>query len=151
MPKVELSKLFLRMQDILKNTEYNTSFNIDQLLEIAGSFREVYTKLKNTDENFTDTDITDTENNEQSDDTPALVSSEFDRYEEELENLLGIHTVSPEDVLVYVMFPEIALEFFKNRSSEDNKTDDEPEALQGQARYSVKVNGANYDVVVAPA
>jgi len=87
------------------------------------------------------------------DDIPA----EYDKLEEETKKLLGTGNVTPEDVLTYAMFPKVAPDFFKKRA--DGPVVFKPEAApasapaaQGQAaRYSVNVNGANYDVVVAPA
>ncbi|GHU82125.1 oxaloacetate decarboxylase [Spirochaetia bacterium] len=67
-----------------------------------------------------------------------------------------------EDVLTYAMFPKVAPKFFKERSKGpvDSASFAVPaagaaapaKAGAGQAaRYNVNVNGANYDVVVAPA
>ncbi|GHV91855.1 oxaloacetate decarboxylase [Spirochaetia bacterium] len=68
-----------------------------------------------------------------------------------------------EDVLTYAMFPKVAPKFFKERSKGpvDSASFAVPAASSaaapakagaGQAaRYNVNVNGANYDVVVAPA
>ncbi|GHV01764.1 oxaloacetate decarboxylase [Spirochaetia bacterium] len=69
-----------------------------------------------------------------------------------------------EDVLTYAMFPKVAPKFFKERSKGpvDSASFAVPAAAAassapakagaGQAaRYNVNVNGANYDVVVAPA
>ncbi|GHV57858.1 oxaloacetate decarboxylase [Spirochaetia bacterium] len=66
-----------------------------------------------------------------------------------------------EDVLTYAMFPKVAPKFFKERSKGpvDSASFAVPAASSapakagaGQAaRYNINVNGANYDVVVAPA
>jgi len=88
------------------------------------------------------------------DDIPA----EYGKLEEETKKLLGASTVTPEDVLTYAMFPKVAPDFFKKRANgpvvfkPEAETQSAPAASPGQAaRYSVNVNGANYDVVVAPA
>ncbi|MCL2185922.1 MAG: sodium-extruding oxaloacetate decarboxylase subunit alpha [Treponema sp.] len=86
------------------------------------------------------------------DDIPA----EYSKLEEEAKKLLGTSTVTTEDVLTYAMFPKVAQDFFKKRSEGPVVFKPEAEkpaaASEGQAaRYSVNVNGANYDVVVAPA
>jgi oxaloacetate decarboxylase alpha subunit len=85
------------------------------------------------------------------DDIPA----EYSKLEEETKKLLSVNSVTTEDVLTYAMFPKVAPDFFKKRA--DGPVVFKPEAeaapaAKGQAaRYSVNVNGANYDVVVAPA
>ncbi|MCL2804551.1 MAG: sodium-extruding oxaloacetate decarboxylase subunit alpha [Treponema sp.] len=91
------------------------------------------------------------------DDIPA----EYGKLEDETKKLLGTNSVTPEDVLTYAMFPKVAPDFFKKRS--EGPVVFKPEAsapaaaapaaaAPGQAaRYSVNVNGSNYDVVVAPA
>jgi len=86
------------------------------------------------------------------DDIPA----EYSKLEEETKKLLGTNSVTPEDVLTYAMFPKVAPDFFKKRADGPVvfKAEEEaaPSEAPGQAaRYSVNVNGANYDVVVAPA
>ena len=86
------------------------------------------------------------------DDIPA----EYNKLEEETKKLLGTGNVTPEDVLTYAMFPKIAPDFFKKRADGPVVFKPEPAAPAaapaGQpARYSVNVNGANYDVVVSPA
>jgi oxaloacetate decarboxylase alpha subunit len=87
------------------------------------------------------------------DDIPA----EYSKLEEETKKLLGTSSVTPEDVLTYAMFPKVAPDFFKKRAEgpvvfKPEAESTAPAAAKGQAaRYSVNVNGANYDVVVAPA
>jgi len=87
------------------------------------------------------------------DDIPA----EYSKLEEEAKKLLGTNSVTPEDVLTYAMFPKVASDFFKKRAGGPVVFKPESEAAPaakstGQAeRYSVNVNGTNYDVVVAPA
>ena len=89
------------------------------------------------------------------------IPAEYSKLEEEAKKILG-NNVSPEDVLTLAMFPKVAPDFFKKRA--DGPVVFKPEAdapvaaaaaaapAAGQAaRYSVNVNGANYDVVVAPA
>ncbi|MDR1909157.1 MAG: biotin/lipoyl-binding protein, partial [Spirochaetaceae bacterium] len=89
------------------------------------------------------------------------IPDEYDKLEGETKKLLGGDSVSAEDVLTYAMFPKVAPEFFKKRAEGPVVFKPEPEAkavpapaaaAPGQAeRYSVSVNGASYDVVVAPA
>ena len=90
------------------------------------------------------------------DDIPA----EYSKLEEETKKLLGASNVTTEDVLTYAMFPKVAPDFFKKRADGPvvfkpeaaSAAADAPAAAPGQAaRYSVNVNGSNYDVVVAPA
>jgi len=88
------------------------------------------------------------------DDIPA----EYSKLEEEAKKLLGTSSVTPEDVLTYAMFPKVAPDFFKKRADgpvvfkpEAASAASAPAAAGQAARYSVNVNGANYDVVVAPA
>ncbi|GHV68389.1 oxaloacetate decarboxylase [Spirochaetia bacterium] len=88
------------------------------------------------------------------------IKPEYAKLEDEAKKLLGTDTVSVEDVLTYAMFPKVAPDFFKKRSQgpvvfkpEADAPASAPAAsAPGQAaRYSVNVNGANYNVVVAPA
>ncbi|MDR2766995.1 MAG: sodium-extruding oxaloacetate decarboxylase subunit alpha [Treponema sp.] len=86
------------------------------------------------------------------DDIPA----EYDRLEGETKKLLGSDAVAVEDVLTYAMFPKVAPAFFKKRSEgpvvfKAEESAPAPAKAGEAARYSVNVNGANYDVVVAPA
>jgi oxaloacetate decarboxylase alpha subunit len=93
------------------------------------------------------------------DDIPA----EYGKLEEETRKLLGTTTVSVEDVLTYAMFPKVAPDFFKKRSQGPvvfKPEDETPKAAAGSvapagagqaAKYSVNVDGVNYNVVVAPA
>ncbi|MDR2516703.1 MAG: sodium-extruding oxaloacetate decarboxylase subunit alpha [Spirochaetaceae bacterium] len=89
------------------------------------------------------------------DDIPA----EYDKLAEETKKLLGGGDVTVEDVLTYAMFPKVAPDFFKKRHEGPVVFRPETEAPaspapagKGEAeRYSVMVNGTNYDVVVAPA
>jgi len=86
------------------------------------------------------------------DDIPA----EYSKLEEETKKLLGTAKVTTEDVLTYAMYPKVAPDFFKKRAEGPVVFKPEPEAAptkaEGQAeRYSINVNGTNYDVVVAPA
>ncbi|MDR2245742.1 MAG: sodium-extruding oxaloacetate decarboxylase subunit alpha [Treponema sp.] len=94
------------------------------------------------------------------DDIPA----EYNKLEEEVKKLLGNSAVTVEDVLTYAMFPKVAPDFFKKRSQgpvvfkpeeEASKAQAKPHgaaAAAGQAaKYSVNVDGVNYNVVVAPA
>jgi oxaloacetate decarboxylase alpha subunit len=84
------------------------------------------------------------------------IPPEYNKLEEETKKLLGTDTVSVEDVLTYAMFPKVAPEFFKKRSQGPVVFKPEAEAPKaaapGQAaKYSVNVDGVNYNVVVAPA
>ncbi|MDR1108812.1 MAG: sodium-extruding oxaloacetate decarboxylase subunit alpha [Spirochaetaceae bacterium] len=84
------------------------------------------------------------------------IPNEYNKLEEETQKLLGSDTVSVEDVLTYAMFPKVAPEFFKKRAQGPvvfkPEAERAPAAAPGQAgRYSVNVNGTNYNVVVAPA
>jgi oxaloacetate decarboxylase alpha subunit len=86
------------------------------------------------------------------------IPNEYEKLEGETKKLLGADAVSVEDVLTYAMFPKVAPDFFKKRSQGPvvfKPEADEPKAasaVPGQAaRYTVNVNGANYNVVVAPA
>jgi oxaloacetate decarboxylase alpha subunit len=84
------------------------------------------------------------------------IPPEYNKLEEETKKLLGTDTVNVEDVLTYAMFPKVAPEFFKKRSQGPVvfKPEAEPPkaAAPGQAaKYSVNVDGVNYNVVVAPA
>ncbi|MDR2094829.1 MAG: sodium-extruding oxaloacetate decarboxylase subunit alpha [Treponema sp.] len=89
------------------------------------------------------------------------IPNEYEKLESETKKLLGTDTVSVEDVLTYAMFPKVAPDFFKKRSQGPvvfKPETDVPKAASvaspsanQAARYSVNVNGANYDVVVAPA
>lgn len=91
------------------------------------------------------------------DDIPA----EYGKLEEDAKKLLGTASVTPEDVLTLAMFPDVAPNFFKKRAEGPVVFKPEAEisaaptvsaATPAQAaRYAVNVNGANYDVVVAPA
>jgi oxaloacetate decarboxylase alpha subunit len=86
------------------------------------------------------------------------IPNEYEKLESETKKLLKTETVSVEDVLTYAMFPKVAPDFFKKRSQGPVVFKPEPDtpkavspAENRAARYSVNVNGANYDVVVAPA
>jgi oxaloacetate decarboxylase alpha subunit len=89
------------------------------------------------------------------------IPPEYEKLEADCKELLGTDTVSAEDVLTLAMFPKVAPGFFKKRGEGPVVFKPEPETPQAAApaapapgaaaRYSVNVNGANYDVVVAPA
>ncbi|MCL2129187.1 MAG: sodium-extruding oxaloacetate decarboxylase subunit alpha [Treponema sp.] len=86
------------------------------------------------------------------------IPPEFAKLEEETKKLLGKDTVSAEDVLTLAMFPKVAPDFFKTRSKgpvvfkpEDEAPKAAPTAPGQAAKYSVNVDGVNYNVVVAPA
>jgi oxaloacetate decarboxylase alpha subunit len=86
------------------------------------------------------------------------IPPEYSKLEDEAKKILGTTTVSPEDVLTYAMFPKVAADFFKKRPQGPVVFKPEadaaaaPKAAPGQAaKYSVNVDGTNYNVVVAPA
>jgi oxaloacetate decarboxylase alpha subunit len=89
------------------------------------------------------------------------IPPEYNSLEAEARKLLGTDAVSVEDVLTLAMFPKVAPNFFKKRAEGPVVFKPETEAPKaaasggtapGQvARYSVNVNGVNYNVVVAPA
>jgi oxaloacetate decarboxylase alpha subunit len=86
------------------------------------------------------------------------IPPEYDKLEADCKKLLGTDTVSVEDVLTLAMFPKVAPDFFKKRSQGPVVFKPEPDAPKaaaagpGQAaKYSVNVDGVNYNVVVAPA
>ncbi|MCL2801798.1 MAG: sodium-extruding oxaloacetate decarboxylase subunit alpha [Treponema sp.] len=89
------------------------------------------------------------------------IPAEYSKLEEEAKKILG-NNVSPEDVLTLAMFPKVAPDFFKTRAngpvvfkpeaaSADVAAAPAAPAAGQAARYSVNVNGTNYDVVVASA
>jgi oxaloacetate decarboxylase (Na+ extruding) subunit alpha len=93
-----------------------------------------------------------------------LIDDEMDRLSEELcaianeDDALQLSDDLVEDVLTYALFPQVGLKFLKNR--------DNPEAFEQESsaeshavssggggiaeRYSIAVNGQEYDVVVTP-
>jgi oxaloacetate decarboxylase alpha subunit len=92
------------------------------------------------------------------------IPPESDKLEAEAKKLLGTGTVSVEDVLTLAMFPKVAPGFFKKRAEGPvvfKPVAEAPAPAGGSsaqagspgqaARYTVNVNGANYNVVVAPA
>jgi oxaloacetate decarboxylase alpha subunit len=86
------------------------------------------------------------------------IPPEYDKLEADCKKLLGTEAVSVEDVLTLAMFPKVAPEFFKKRSQgpvafrPEEDASRAPAAAPGQAaKYSVNVDGVNYNVVVAPA
>jgi oxaloacetate decarboxylase (Na+ extruding) subunit alpha len=91
------------------------------------------------------------------------IPDEYAKLEGECKTLLGTSTVTPEDVLTLAMFPKVAPDYFKNRSKgpvvfKPEEAATAPAAAPvaapkaGQAaKYSVNVDGVNYNVVVAPA
>ncbi|GHT78224.1 oxaloacetate decarboxylase [Spirochaetia bacterium] len=88
------------------------------------------------------------------------ITNEFAKMAEEAK---AAGAQNDEDVLTYAMFPKVAPKFFKERSKGpvDSASFAVPAASSAAApakagvgeaaRYNVNVNGANYDVVVAPA
>jgi oxaloacetate decarboxylase alpha subunit len=84
------------------------------------------------------------------------IPPEYDKLEADCKKLLGTDTVNVEDVLTLAMFPKVAPDFFKKRAQGPvvfkPEADVPGAAAPGQAaKYSVNVDGVNYNVVVAPA
>ncbi|MDR2447738.1 MAG: sodium-extruding oxaloacetate decarboxylase subunit alpha [Treponema sp.] len=87
------------------------------------------------------------------------IPPEYEKLEAEVKKLLSTDAPSVEDVLSYAMFPKIAPDFFKKRPQGPVVFKPEPDApvavapvgKNEAAKYVVNVNGANYNVVVAPA
>jgi oxaloacetate decarboxylase alpha subunit len=89
------------------------------------------------------------------------IPPEYEKLEAEVKKLLATDAPSVEDVLSYAMFPKIAPDFFKKRPQGPVVFKPEPDAPAAApaapagkseaAKYVVNVNGANYNVVVAPA
>jgi oxaloacetate decarboxylase alpha subunit len=86
-----------------------------------------------------------------------IIPNEFDKMETEAK---AAGAVSVEDVLTFAMFPKVAPKFFKERSNGpvDSKSfvvapasPAAPASKNEAAKYVVNVNGANYNVIVAPA
>jgi oxaloacetate decarboxylase alpha subunit len=91
------------------------------------------------------------------------IKPEYSKLEEEAKKVLGTSTASVEDVLTYAMFPKVAPDFFRKRP--EGPVVFKPEATPspaaaavpvaaapGQAaKYTVNVDGTNYNVVVQPA
>lgn len=99
-----------------------------------------------------------------------LIEPEMDKLTEEFRQLvkeqnLQVAENEIDDVLIYAQFPQVGLNFIKNRNNPDAfepVPGSEPEppaavaspassaaAAQGPEQYQVTVNGTNYDVVVA--
>jgi oxaloacetate decarboxylase alpha subunit len=87
------------------------------------------------------------------------IPNEYDKIAEDARKV-GAKT--DEDILTFAMFPKVAPDFFKNRDKGPLDSASfvvkpaaaapaSKPAANEAARYSVNVNGANYDVVVAPA
>ncbi len=97
-----------------------------------------------------------------------LIEPEMDKLTEEFRNLAKQENLVAgeneiDDVLIYAQFPQVGLNFLKNRNNPDAfepapGTEPEPApaptaataAAGGPESYSVSVNGTSYDVVVAP-
>ncbi|MDR1787832.1 MAG: sodium-extruding oxaloacetate decarboxylase subunit alpha [Treponema sp.] len=84
------------------------------------------------------------------------IANEYDKIADEAKKA---GAKSPEDILSFAMFPKVAPEFFKNRDkgpvdSASFVVKAAPAAPAGAgsaSKYSVNVDGVNYNVVVAPA
>jgi len=78
--------------------------------------------------------------------------------EQELKTKLGAASVSREDVLTYAMFPQVALAFFQTRVKgpvvfappPDKPAKAAAAAPAGPARFTVNVDGRDYDVTHEP-
>jgi pyruvate/oxaloacetate carboxyltransferase len=145
------------MAEIFKDTEYDTGYDINLLLEIAAYFREIrknYSKLESGLPAAISNDEQKIENEtSHHDEIPAG----FDKLEKKKKKLLGTDVVTPEDVLTYAMYPKIAPEFFKKRSEGPVvfkpsvlPVSTTPVAHGESARYTVNVNGTDYNVLVTP-
>lgn len=88
------------------------------------------------------------------------IPNELGKIEEELKGKLNVSSVDVEDVLTYAMFPQIAVNFLKNRDKGPVKFEEAleqkapaakaPEKKGEAAKYVVNVNGNDYHVVVRP-
>ncbi|MDJ0832987.1 MAG: sodium-extruding oxaloacetate decarboxylase subunit alpha [Gammaproteobacteria bacterium] len=96
------------------------------------------------------------------------IEPEMDKLTEEFRKLAKEENLVPgeheiDDVLIYAQFPQVGLNFLKNRNNPDAfepVPGSEPEpatapapaaaAAGGPEQFSVSVNGTSYDVVVAP-
>ena len=98
-----------------------------------------------------------------------LIESEMDKLTDEFRQLakdenLQVAENEIDDVLIYAQFPQVGLNFLKNRNNPDAfepvpGTEPEPApaappaaapSTGGPEQYQVSVNGTNYDVVVSP-
>jgi len=98
-----------------------------------------------------------------------LIEAEMDKLTEEFRQLakdenLQVAENEIDDVLIYAQFPQVGLNFLKNRNNPDSfepvpGTEPEPTpapatpaapSTGGPEQYQVSVNGTNYDVVVSP-
>lgn len=93
-----------------------------------------------------------------------LIDDEMNHLSEELcaianeDDAMQLSDDLVEDVLTYALFPQVGLKFLKNRDNPEafEQMDDEESASEssGKAgiaeRYSIAVNGQEYDVVVTP-
>jgi oxaloacetate decarboxylase alpha subunit len=85
------------------------------------------------------------------------IPPEYNKLEAETKQLLGTDTVSVEDVLTCAMFPKVAPGFFKKRGEgpvvfkPGEETSSASSGRGTASKYSVNVDGTNYNVVVAPA
>ncbi len=84
-----------------------------------------------------------------------LIEPEMDQAKKELEEALGKAVDNVEDVLTYVLFPKVALDFFnhKGQAVEEKPSDDVSDGI-GQApliapsEFHVKIHGETFDVKV---
>ena len=98
-----------------------------------------------------------------------LIEAEMDKLTEEFRQLakdenLQVAENEIDDVLIYAQFPQVGLNFLKNRNNPDAfepVPGNEPEPVAaptapaapssgGPEQYQVSVNGTNYDVIVSP-
>jgi len=92
-----------------------------------------------------------------------LIDDEMDHLTEELcaianKEGLDLSDDLVEDVLTYALFPQVGLKFLKNRDNPEafEQLDEKESASEGSdkagiaERYSIAVNGQEYDVVVTP-
>lgn len=94
-----------------------------------------------------------------------LIDDEMDHLTEELcaiangDDAMQLSEEMVEDVLTYALFPQVGLKFLKNRDNpevfeqideDDGGGSESPEKAGIAERYSIAVNGQEYDVVVTP-
>ncbi|HMK44757.1 MAG TPA: sodium-extruding oxaloacetate decarboxylase subunit alpha [Dissulfurispiraceae bacterium] len=84
-----------------------------------------------------------------------LIPNELDKIEAELKQKLGVSSVTIDDVLIYAMFPQVALKFFETRPKGPVSFDEPVEvpkpasaAASGPASYIVNVDNRDYKVIV---
>lgn len=84
-----------------------------------------------------------------------LVDPELEKAKKDLEKEYKVNSKNIEDVITYALFPQVALDFFKNKNSPTKKktTDpilvkETPVPLLAPSEYSIKVHGETFQVKV---